>query len=200
MTKIASLCLAISSGFIAGIAAAETVYVTDKLRLGVHAAADTSDRAFTNLDSGDAMEVLERRGSYARVRLEDGREGWVRTVFLVSEEPARRRLSKLETERDALARKLTELAASTDKSGDQLSQLQTAAAKARQGQRVAESQLAIARRENQELRDQLSPDQLTLSLFIGLGAGLGLLLLGFLLAWWWFDRRSRQRHGGLRVY
>jgi SH3 domain protein len=200
MTKIAGLCLAISSGLMAGLAAAETAYVTDKLRLGVHTAADTSDRAFTNLDSGDALEVLERRGSYARVRLEDGREGWVRRVFLVSDEPARRRLVLLEAERDALARELTELAASTANSGDQLGQLRSAAAEARQGQRAAESQLAIARRENQELRNQLSPERLSLTLFIGLGAGLGLLLLGFLLAWWWLDRRSRQRHGGLRVY
>ena len=34
---------------------AETAYVTDMLRLGVHAAADTSDRAFVNLESGDRL-------------------------------------------------------------------------------------------------------------------------------------------------
>jgi len=26
------------------------------------------------------------------------------------------------------------------------------------------------------------------------------LAAGFLIAWWWFDRRSRSRHGGFRVY
>jgi hypothetical protein len=56
------------------LAAAETAYVTDSLRLGLHAAEDTSDRAFRFLDSGQAMEVLSRDRNYANVRLPDGTE------------------------------------------------------------------------------------------------------------------------------
>ena len=81
-----------------GAADAETVYVTDSLRLGLHAAADTSDRPFDNLVSGTAVEVLERNSNYARVRLADGREGWVKATFLVAEKPAAARVLELEAE------------------------------------------------------------------------------------------------------
>ena len=69
-------------------AAAETAYVTDNLRLGLHTAEDTSDRAFRFLESGQAMEVLVRDRNYANVRLPDGAEGWVKSAFLVEEKPA----------------------------------------------------------------------------------------------------------------
>ena len=56
-------------------ALAETAYVTDTLRLGLHQAADASDRPFRNLESGQAMEVLSRTQYYAHVQLPDGTEG-----------------------------------------------------------------------------------------------------------------------------
>ena len=41
-------------------ALAETAYVTDNLRLGLHQAEDTSDRAFRTLESGQPVEILSR--------------------------------------------------------------------------------------------------------------------------------------------
>ena len=61
--------------FASAAASAETAYVTGNLRLGLHAASDTSDRPFESLLSGTPMEVLERRTNYARVRLADGSLG-----------------------------------------------------------------------------------------------------------------------------
>ena len=54
------------------VAGAETAYVTDNLRLGLHQAADTSDRAFRTLESGQELEILSRDRNYASVRLPDG--------------------------------------------------------------------------------------------------------------------------------
>jgi hypothetical protein len=45
-------------GLVPGLVGAETAYVTDMLRLGIHNASDTSDRPFDNLVSGTALEVL----------------------------------------------------------------------------------------------------------------------------------------------
>jgi hypothetical protein len=50
---------------------AETAYVTDNLRLGLHQAPDTSDRAFRTLDSGQELEIISRDRNYAQVRLPD---------------------------------------------------------------------------------------------------------------------------------
>ena len=71
------------------LAVAETAYVTDNLRLGLHAAEDTSDRAFRFLESGQPMEILVRDRNYANVRLPDGTEGWVKSAYLVDEKPAK---------------------------------------------------------------------------------------------------------------
>ena len=62
-----------------------TVYVTDNLRLGLHQAPDTSDRAFRYMDSGQEMEVLTRDRNYANVRLPDATEGWVKAAYLVDD-------------------------------------------------------------------------------------------------------------------
>jgi hypothetical protein len=74
----------------------ETVYVTDVLRLGLQATSDIDDRAFDTLLSGTELDVLERVPSFARVRTADGREGWVRSAYLVTDKPAQLRLLDLE--------------------------------------------------------------------------------------------------------
>ncbi len=82
----AALLLLIVSPF---AAMAETAYVTDNLRLGLHEAADTSDRSFRTLESGQELEIITRDRNYANVRLPDGVEGNVKAAYLVFEKPAR---------------------------------------------------------------------------------------------------------------
>jgi SH3 domain protein len=195
MSRLLILLLLFSSSVLA-----ETAYVTDKLRLGVHRASDTSDQAFTNIGSGEAVEVLERAGSYARVRIADGREGWVRTVFLVTEEPALTRLAKMQAERDTLAEQLAEIEARRSNSGDRLTELETEAARARQARRAAEAALSDAQAEIDALSERLAPGRVSLPYGVLFLVALLFLLAGFALSWWWFDRLSRRRHGGLRVY
>lgn len=87
----------------AGIAwSQDTMYVTDMLQLGMHHAQDTSDEAFRNLVSGTEVTVLERAPDFARVRTADGAEGWVRSFYLVAEQPARSRVAELEARVGAL--------------------------------------------------------------------------------------------------
>ncbi|MGB5511361.1 MAG: TIGR04211 family SH3 domain-containing protein, partial [Woeseiaceae bacterium] len=83
-------------------AVAETAYVTDNLRLGLHQSENTSDRAFRMLDSGQALEVLYRDGNYANVQLPDGMQGFVKAAYLVSDKPARLIVAETIAERDAL--------------------------------------------------------------------------------------------------
>ena len=89
-------------------AVAQTAYVTDNLRLGLHTAEDTSDRAFRYLESGQAMEILTRDRNYANVRLPDGTEGWVKSAYLVEDKPAKLIVAETMAERDALAAELEE--------------------------------------------------------------------------------------------
>src|SRR5262245_65020394 len=79
-------------------AAAETAWVTDSLRLGLYAEPDASGSPSQNLQSGAALEVLERTQGYARVRTAAGSEGWVKSAYLVDEKPAQLRVAELEAE------------------------------------------------------------------------------------------------------
>jgi len=80
----------------------ETMYVTDVVQLGMHLAQDTSDEAFQNLVSGTEVTVLERATDFARIRTADGTEGWVRSFYLIAEQPARTRVAELEARVDSL--------------------------------------------------------------------------------------------------
>ncbi len=71
------------------VAAAETAYITDNLRLGLHQSEDTSDRAFRMLESGQELEIISRDRNYANVRLPDGTSGYVKAAYLVDEKPAK---------------------------------------------------------------------------------------------------------------
>ncbi len=177
---------------------ADTMYVTDQLRLGVHAARDTSDKAFAYLNSGDKVETLQRDGAYLKVRMKDGREGWVRGAFLLSTEPAARKLNTLMAERDRLQKELA-----TARDSGQARRIETLEGRLRE----AREQLLERDRKLNELQLKVAEQSRRLS---GLRTALPLswtalavaiaLLVGLLSGWWWFDRASRRRHGGYRVY
>jgi SH3 domain protein len=187
-------------GLWAGGAGAETVYVTDSLRLGLHEAADTSDRPFDNLVSGTPLEVLERNTNYARVRVPDGREGWVKSTFVVTEKPAAARVLELEAE---------------------IAEFEAAAVAARAAQTAAEHELAALRSELkattgsaesvQETIERLQSENGTylrqletyrhaLPILWVISAVVVALVAGFLAGLWWLDSSIRRRHGGFRVY
>ena len=72
----------------AGPLPAETAFVTDRLLLGVHESKSLDAAVLRLLESGDAVEVLERDGELARVRTSRGREGWVDGRYLSAVAPA----------------------------------------------------------------------------------------------------------------
>lgn len=185
---------------VAGSAIAAPAYVTDKLRLGVHAAADTSDRPFTNVSSGDRVEILEESRYYARVTIPDGRQGWVKKNYLLEDKPAILMVAELEKSRDEM---LAELATLKSSLADREARVSTFEAEiaAREEQASDElDELAELREERLDLMARLDSYSFSVPgslFFAGTAAS---VVAGFLLAWWWFDRRSRARHGGFRVY
>lgn len=71
-------------------------FVSDKLVLNVYAEAEPGSGRVATIQTGDAVEELERSGTMVRVRLEDGREGWVGASYLVTDEPAIVKLRELQ--------------------------------------------------------------------------------------------------------
>lgn len=67
---------------------AETVYVTDRILLGVHQAPSEQSPVITTVSSGTPLTVLMRTESFLKVRMQDGQEGYVSTKFIKTEKPA----------------------------------------------------------------------------------------------------------------
>ena len=194
------LALLLFVGTWAGVARAETAYVTDMLQLGVHGAPDTSDTAFTFLKSADSVEVLERNLFYARVRIADGREGWVRTTFLVDEPPPRLRVETVENERDRTAADLEKLRGRFNQQKSKLSELEGKLSVNEAGVRAEQEELEQLRAAIDDLDERLETYRYSLPIFwflIGIILSLG---AGVFASRWWLDSRSRMRHGGFRVH
>lgn len=179
---------------------AETAYVTDQLRLGLHRAADTSDRAFRTLESGQELDIVNRNRNYAQVRLPDGTEGYVKAAYLVFDKPARLIVQETEDRNARLEEELQKMRdafaqpAATITSLEQQLESQTAAlaeAEARAGE-LAE--------ENRHYEGRLDQYKFSLPVSWVGGAVVACLLAGFLGGLWWTDYRSRKRHGGIRIY
>ena len=198
MRKQAVLCLALAAWV--GSASAETVYVTDVLRLGMHEAPDTSDKPFENLVSGTALEVLDRNSSYAHVRLPDGREGWVKGTYLVTDKPASARVLELEAklggfENAAVAAKTAQSAAE-----HQLASLRSELQSTTGSAESVQETIARLENENQAHAERLEAYRHTLPLAWVAPALVVSLVAGFLAGLWWLDALIRRRHGGFRVY
>lgn len=181
-------------------AMAETAYVTDQLILGLHRAADTSDRAFRTLESGQEMEILTRNRNYAQVRLPDGTEGYVKAAYLVTEKPAKLIVNESQAESERLQQELDNLRAAFAEPAETVERLEQQ--RDEQQAQITEAQAQISDLTEQNQGFAARQDQYKYSLpvkWVG-GALAVVLLAGFLGGLWWTDYRSRKRHGGIRIY
>jgi SH3 domain protein len=182
------------------VAAAETAYVTDNLRLGLHAAEDTNDRAFRYLDSGQAMEVLVRDRNYANVRLPDGTEGWVKAAYLVDEKPAKLIVAETIAERDALTAELESTKRSFAQPAAAIDRLEGEVANLQAQLDSSQAQVDDLRQENASIRGLKEQYRGSVPITWVGGTIVLCLVIGFLGGLKWVDHRSRKRHGGIRIY
>ncbi len=182
------------------VAAAETAYVTDKLRLGLHQAPDTSDRAFRMLESGQQLEVLFRDGNYASVQLPDGVQGHVKAAYLVTEKPARLVLAETEAERDTLRAELEQARAALAEPEANMLALQSEIGDLTAKLEAAQAKTAALEQEKVNVNELRQRFRGSLPL-TWVGAAIAVCLVaGFLIGVWWVDRQNRKRHGGIRIY
>jgi len=83
---------------------AEPVYVIEQLVVSLASAPGPEGEHIGQVKSADKLELLEREGDEAHVRLPSGTEGWIKASYLSAEEPLQHRL----TERTAEVEKLKE--------------------------------------------------------------------------------------------
>lgn len=98
---------------------AETVYLTDKLYVGLREGQGDEYPVAKSVVSGTALEVLQRLNGFTLVREPGGVEGWVADRYLVSTAPAAAGTNELRKTRSALQAAKTKLAAERKKSQEQ---------------------------------------------------------------------------------
>jgi SH3 domain protein len=186
--------------FLPLIAAGETGYVTDRLILGLHQAADTSDRAFRSLESGQGFEVLSRDRLYAHIQLPDGTQGYVKAAYIVYEKPAKLIVSQTQAEVERLAGELNAARAAFAEPAATIDRLESEV-EARQAElETSRARVEELEQENESFRKRAERYQYSLPVnWVG-GAIALCLIVGFLTGLWWVDHRSRKRHGGIRIY
>lgn len=186
--------------FLPLLATAETAYVTDRLQLGLHLAADTSDRAFRTVESGQEMEIISRDRNYASVRLPDGAQGYVKAAYLVFEKPAKLIVSELQAAHQKLQEDMETARAEYAAPADSIAALKRQIAEQDEALVSSASRIAALTTEVEDFRHQFGEYKYSLPLTWVGGAMFVCLLGGFLSGLWWIDYRSRRRHGGIRIF
>ncbi len=184
---------------IANTCVAETLYVTDLLRLNVSEKPQPGGKTVTTLNSGDPLTVLERQAGYVKVQTRDGLTGWAKSAYLVADKPAR--LIVAETQE-----KLTQTQEQLSQAREDAKSAQGEAVKYRKAMQTAEetlqqqnSQLENIEQQNRKYAFSTMKYASSVPINIFLIAGILLFLLGILLGWYIMDYRLRKRHGGFRI-
>lgn len=96
---IACACVSVLS---AGIASADTRYVSDQLVITLREGMSNQYRVIRTLKTDTAMEVLSEQDNYLYVQLDDGTKGYVLKQYIVKKVPNTLRIKQLSEEVDAL--------------------------------------------------------------------------------------------------
>lgn len=181
-------------------ALAETAYVTDNLRLGLHQTANTSDKAFRTLESGQELEILSRDRNYAEVQLPDGVQGYLKAAYLVFEKPAKLIVAETLAKNEKLARELADTKQAFAGPAATIDSLESDVVRQKAALEESKATVGALTEENDRFRGRQSSYKYSMP-FPWVAGALGVCLLaGFLVGLWAVDYRSRKRHGGIRIY
>jgi SH3 domain protein len=87
----------------------ETMYVSDMLKLTLRTGPSIENKILAVIDSGQMMEVVEFGDEWSRVQLPNGKEGWVLSRYLTSDETSNIKLERLEAKHKNLMVQAAEL-------------------------------------------------------------------------------------------
>ncbi len=97
------------AAFFASAVQAETMYVRDILKITMRAGRGTEYKILEVLESGQEVETLSIDDEWARVRLQNGKEGWVSGKYLTPEKTSSQILKRLQEKESLLGSQLSVL-------------------------------------------------------------------------------------------
>jgi SH3 domain protein len=88
---------------------AETVYVTENFEITMRTGPGTDRKIISLVQSGKALEVLEKGEEWSRVRDHRDREGWVLSRYLTADRPSAMVLEQVRQDFDVMSAKYKDL-------------------------------------------------------------------------------------------
>ena len=101
MGKIKSTLVSVLIVF-ASLAHAETVYVIDELKIGLHESASINSPIIKLVTSGTELTVIDRLDDLVQVKDPEGTQGWINKKYLLETKPGKARINELEKEIELL--------------------------------------------------------------------------------------------------
>lgn len=198
-------------------ALAETLYVSDTIKISMRSGPSLDNKVLAMAVSGDALEVLNKGEEWSQVRLADGKEGWVLSRYLVPEKPFVLKFNELERKHTETlsqaapsAQELAALRQQNTRLSEELEQTRATLANLRSAhetlQRDAHNVVAIRQERdtaNNQLAEQTQQSRLLSEELTTLArshnvrwflSGAGVLLLGILIG---SSIRKKRQHSSL---
>jgi len=88
---------------------AETVYVSENFEITMRTGPGTDRKIISLVESGKALEILEKGEEWSKVRTINGKEGWVLNRYLSANQPCAMVLDRVRQDYDVLAAKYNDL-------------------------------------------------------------------------------------------
>ena len=128
-----------------GPADAEQAWVRGGIRLNLRTEPGTQFRIIGVLETGDGVEILQKREEWTQIRKPDGKQGWIPVGYLRSEPPPTVRLGQLEEE-------AAQLRAGLETATDSVTRLREQNAEISKKDQQQQAEIARLTRDNMELR------------------------------------------------
>jgi SH3 domain protein len=145
LTALTLITFFISTGHLC----AETMYVSDVLKLSLRSGPSLENRILAILESGQRVEIIEQGPKWSQVELPNGKKGWVLSRYLTPNETHNIILERLQKEHQATMTRAAELAAENEQLASENKQLKADLT-------ASQNELELLRGEFQTLKQDAS--------------------------------------------
>ncbi len=161
-------------------ARAETMYISDIMEITLRTGPGRDNKIITMITSGQKVEVLRQAEKWSKIRLSNGKEGWVLNRFLTAEKSNLLKLKALKKNHEAIKIKSAPLIEEKNRLKKENERLSAALAARVEEIETLKEKAAILEKNNETSR---------------LIAGAGVLLVGFVIG---LSFRRKRRGSSLR--